>query len=69
MGKTIFKKIHSILNRYYLLSFNNTNVYLLKFPLIFTFNQNLSLLEHHQEEEEAQTRPKSNLKLMETLLF
>lgn len=66
----MFKKINSILNRYYLLSFNNTNVYLLKFCLIVTFNQNVSLLEHHQEEEEeAQSRPKSNLKLMETLLF
>lgn len=54
-----------------MLSFNNTNAYLLKLCLVFTFNQNVSTLEHHheKEEEEATSRPKSILKLTETLLF
>lgn len=63
------KRLILFFNICYLLSFNNTNVYLLRFCLIFTFNQNVSPLEHHHEKEEAQSRPKSILKLTETLLF
>lgn len=63
MGKTIFKKIYSIFNRYYLLSINNTIAYLLKFCLIFRFNQNVSPLEHDHVKEEAQSRPKIQFKI------